>query len=202
MEKMSTTRPQMASETSEPTIAEEELIVRTLGGDHRAFSDLYQQHANYIFGLIGRLVGPVSERDDLLQDTFVRFHQALPRFRGDSTVRTFIARIAVNRAHDHLRQRRRRQQQVYAQFYAHQLDAYQAHNRDARSVVSERLLALRCLEKISIKKRVAFVLRVACGMSYGELAELLNINPDTARQRVVHARREIKRHLSRDGMSS
>ena len=186
-----------------PTATDSELVAQAMSGDNLAFSRLYNQHADYVFALLGRLVGPVPERDDLLQEVFVQLFRALTTFRGDSSVRTFISRIAVNRAHDHLRTRRRRRESLYDDLEAIPIaDAKSRGVRDASMVMSDRRTVLRCLERITPKKRVAFVLRVACEMSYGEIAELLEVKPDTARLRVSHARRELSRMLAKEGISS
>jgi RNA polymerase sigma-70 factor (ECF subfamily) len=55
-------------------------VNRAIDGDERAFAALYRAHADAAFRLLTRLVGPIAERDDLLQETFVRLHRVLPRF--------------------------------------------------------------------------------------------------------------------------
>ncbi len=177
-----------------------ELVAAACAGDSKAFGVIYNAHADYTFALIGRLVGPVNEREDLLQDVFVRFHHALPRFRGDSSVRTFIARIAVNRSHDHLRKRRRRREDLWVNL--EQAIGATVDGTEKANAACDTATVLRCLEEIRPKKRVAFVLRVVCEMSYGEIAELLDVKPDAARQRVGHARRELEALLAKEGVSA
>ena len=94
---------QRASEASD-----DELVRRVAAGDRAAFEAIYRRHATMVFGLLTRLVGPDRDREDLLQDTFVRLHPALARFRGDCALTSLIFQIGTRVAIDHLRRRSRR----------------------------------------------------------------------------------------------
>src|SRR5205823_544445 len=87
--------------------ADEALIAAARQGDGAAFARLFRRHADAVRTRITRLVGPVAERDDLVQKVFIAFHRALPTYRGDARLSTYLHRIAVNVAYDHLRGRRR-----------------------------------------------------------------------------------------------
>jgi DNA-directed RNA polymerase specialized sigma24 family protein len=77
-----------------PAMSEDRMLAAlAAAGDHEAFESIYRLHADRVFALLTRLIGPDREREDLLQDTFVRLHAALPRFRGDASLVTFIYSI-------------------------------------------------------------------------------------------------------------
>ena len=91
----------------EPETDDAALIAAARQGDGAAFARLFRSHADAVRTRVTRLVGPVAERDDLVQKVFIAFHRALPTYRGDARVSTYLHRIAVNTAYDHLRGRHR-----------------------------------------------------------------------------------------------
>src|SRR3982751_6578520 len=83
------------------------LIAAAREGDGAAFARLFRRHADAVRTRITHLVGPVAERDDLVQKVFIAFYRGLPSYRGDAKLSTYLHRVAVNTAYDHLRGRRR-----------------------------------------------------------------------------------------------
>src|SRR3972149_554400 len=75
---------------------ESALIEAARGGDPAAFTRIYRLHATAAFARLTRLLGPIAEREDLLQKTFLELHRALPPFRGDAAPPTFGRRIATH----------------------------------------------------------------------------------------------------------
>ena len=142
------------------------------------------------------MIGPGPDREDVLQQVFLELHRALPGFRGDASLSTFLYRIAINVACDHLRRRQRRP-------VAHDPDALdalidgglspeeRARKRDELRQVFE------LLERIKPDKRVAFVLCAIEGLSLDEAAELVGARADAVKQRVLHARRELIEMMER-----
>ena len=166
-----------------------ELAQLAAGGDHRAFAALYRAHAEAVHALLTRLVGPWPERDDLLQDTFVRFHRALPRYRGDASVATFLHAIAVRVAYEHLRTRAKRRQ------LADSLDDY-ATDALPPERWAEIAEVLEFLDRLTPEQRIAFVLREVLDYTYPEIARLVGCFETTARMRVAAADRVLD-HLRR-----
>ncbi len=96
-----------AGELADPAQLDGALARRAAAGDVAAFECLYRRHAGRVHGVIARLVGQVGARaEDLTQEAFVRAWQALPRFRFESAVSTWLHRLAVNTALMELRSRR------------------------------------------------------------------------------------------------
>ena len=152
--------------TIDPTVA------RARAGDRDAFAQLYHQHVDRVYARLTRLVGPVPERDDLLQQTFLQVHRGLPGFRGDAGVATFIHRIAVNVALDHLRARRRRPLDLDdAAVTAMAAAAPDPASRAASRQDLARVFAL--LGELTPEQRVAFVLIAIEGLTAREAGELL-----------------------------
>ena len=84
-----------------------ELAARCLAGDREAFEGLYRQHANRLYNLVYRMAGR-SEADDLLQDVFLQAFRKLGTYRADSSLGTWLYRLATNLCLDHLRSRQGR----------------------------------------------------------------------------------------------
>ena len=172
---------------------EHELVERSVNAEHAAFEEVYRRYAQRVFALLTRLIGPDREREDLLQDVFVRLHRALTRFRGDCSLLTLIYRITTCVAIDHMRRRR-------PIAFVDQLDEEidptltpieQATRRE------EIMNALSLLAQLKPKHRVAFVLREVMGLSHAEVAGIFDIHPAAARMRVATAKRALAKLAGR-----
>jgi RNA polymerase sigma-70 factor (ECF subfamily) len=184
----------------EPTPDLPELLDRACAGDQRAFALLYNANASKVYGLLTRLVGPVAEREDLLQEVFIRFHRALPSYRRDAALATFLHRIAVRVAYDHLR-RRGRQPKLSAQ-PVNEVAGSLPSAADGSAHREEVGEVLALLAQLKPKQRIALVLRVALDLSYPEIADLVGCRPATARMRVAAANRALDKLTARKRRSS
>jgi RNA polymerase sigma-70 factor (ECF subfamily) len=166
------------------------------GGDHAAYTALYQRYAGRVYARLTQLVGPTGDREDLLQQVFLELYRALPRFRADSSIGTFIHGIAVHVALDYLRRRRRRPQDFTAAELDELIDASPTpEDRARRRDELGQVLAL--LERIKPAKRIAFALVAIAGLSLDEAAALVEASTDVVKQRVLRARRELLAMLER-----
>ena len=176
--------------------SDEELVARAQRGDRQAFDDLYRRYADLVWGRLGRLIGPDPEREDLVQQIFLELFRGLSRFRGDASFRTFLYRVVVNTAADHLKRRKRRPQSVSIEEIA--LVPGGDDGPETRAEHRQRLsITLDLLDRIKPKKRIAFLLRVVEGLSLEEIAELCQASPATVAQRIRHAHLEIDRLVAR-----
>jgi len=168
-------------------------------GDRRAFADLYRRHLDSVYARLTRVVGPVPERDDLVQQIFLDLHRALPRFRGDAALATFLHRIALNVACEHLERRRRSRARSEA-LDDRQLETLIAPGASPEQRARQRQELCRLfdlLEQLSPKRRAAFVLVAVEGLPLEDAAALLNANPPAIKQRVLEARRELSEAMER-----
>jgi RNA polymerase sigma-70 factor (ECF subfamily) len=175
------------------------LVAAAAAGDRRAFADLYRRHLDPVYARLTRVMGPVPEREDLLQQIFLDVYRALPRFRGDASFSTFLHRIVLNVAFEHLA-RRRRGAARNESADPRQLEALIApgaspEQRARQREELRRLFAL--LEHLSPKRRTAFVLVAVECLPLEEAASLLDANPAAVKQRVLEARRELAVALDR-----
>lgn len=173
------------------------LVERILAGDERAFATLYRAHVDRVFGLLTRLLGPISEREDLVQQVFVDVYRALPGFRGEAAFSTFLYRIATRAAYDHLSRRQRWRTAAELDESCDELAADEPSPAERAQKRRELERAFELLARLKPKKRIAFVLVVVEGMSLREAAEVVGATPDAVKQRVLHARREIEQMEAR-----
>jgi RNA polymerase sigma-70 factor (ECF subfamily) len=168
---------------------EHALVRAAVAGDRGAFETIYVDHAAAMFALLTRLVGPDREREDLLQEVFVRLHATLPRFRGACSLRTFLYQLASRVAIDHLRRRRTPVDELDldGEIDPGATPAEQAQRRQ------DLIRAVALLARLRPKQRVAFVLHDVMGMTHDEVAVIVDAHPAATRMRVAAARRALAR---------
>jgi RNA polymerase sigma-70 factor, ECF subfamily len=173
------------------------LLERHLAGDRDAFAAIYRDHVAAVYRRLSRILGPVPEREDLVQEVFIALHRALPGFRGEAALATLIHRIAINRACEYLRRQARRPVMLVEAAY---FDDLRAPGRAPDLLHADRqhlTLVFECLARIKPKKRVAFLLRVVEGLSFEEIGALVDATPETVAKRVQYAQRELDARLAR-----
>jgi RNA polymerase sigma-70 factor (ECF subfamily) len=173
------------------------LLERHRDGDPGAFALIYARHADGVYRRLSRLLGPIAEREDLTQEVFLRLHQALPGFRGEAALATLIYRIVVNVACDHLRRRARR---PTVPLDADALAGLVADEPTPEATARRRqelARVLAALDRIKPKKRIALLLRTVEGLTFEEIAEVVDATPDAAAKRYQHGLRELLALLAR-----
>ena len=178
-----------------------ELVARVRNGDSRAFDLLVRKYQHKIIGLISRYVHDWAECEDVAQETFIRAYRAIGSFRGDSAFYTWLYKIAVNTAKNHLVAMRRRPP-------AEDIDADTAVQFDsgtrlrddatpehelARHEIEQTVFAT--VEKLPEELRDAITLREVDGLSYEEIAERMGCPIGTVRSRIFRAREAIDEKL-------
>ena len=191
--------PSGAGSLARPVLhSDEDLVRRALGGDRQSFDDLYRRHVDMVWRRVGRLIGPDPEREDLVQQIFFEVFQGLARFRGEAAFRTFLHRVVINTAFDHLKRRGRRPRPAAPEVIDLVIDP--AASPEERAEERQRLAATSALlDRIKAKKRIAFVLRVVEGLSLEEIGILVGARPAAVAQRVRHAHLELEALLERQG---
>src|SRR5262245_20025131 len=174
------------------------LIQRCASGDELAFAELVAEHQRMVVQLAINLLGDREEAMDLSQEVFLRVFRTIHRFRGQSSLRTWIYRIAVNQARNRHRfwRRRHRADQV-------SLDAHVAAHGEflcrgdagPDRVLAQKELALRlhrALAGLPFDQRTVVVLREIDGLSYEEMAFSLGVAVGTVKSRLTRARQALR----------
>lgn len=173
-----------------PGAGDEALALAATRGDHRAFRALYLRHRHYVLLSVTKVVGAGPDREDVIQEVFLQLHRALPRFRSESRLSTFLRRIAMNVAIDHVRKRCRHPCVDGGDALDTAVDARQ--DPEQHSSARQQLQSLlHQLEGIAPDKRRALMLVAVAGFSLNDAAVQMGTNADRVKQRVVRARREL-----------
>jgi len=182
---------------------DQELVERVQQGDKRAFDLLVQKYQHKIVKLISRYVRDPDESLDVAQETFIKAYRALANFRGESAFYTWLYRISINTAKNHLVALGRRPPDT-------DIDAADAVQLDMESSMYLREsdtpehMALkdeiertifRAIEELPEDLRTAITLRELEGLSYEEIAEAMNCPIGTVRSRIFRAREAIDTKL-------
>jgi RNA polymerase sigma-70 factor, ECF subfamily len=187
---------------SEVGTGEAALIQRCAAGEQEACAELVSSHERMVFQLALHLMGDRDEALDLSQEVFLRVFRTLHTFRGQSALRTWIYRIAINQARNRQRwwRRRRRSDQVQLEHHVQDHgelrqpgDGDAPDRAFARQEMAKRLWA--ALDELPFDQRTVIVLREIDGMSYDEIAESLNVAVGTVKSRLTRARQTLRREL-------
>jgi RNA polymerase sigma-70 factor (ECF subfamily) len=166
------------------------LIARTCRGDQAAFGELVEQNREAVLRVCFRLLGSLEDAKDAAQEAFLQAYLGQDRFREGSRFSTWLYRIAVNRCLNVLRRRGPRGEPLD--------EALPDPRPTPDRVYAQRELGWRigrALEKLSPEVRAAVVLRDALGLSYSEIAEILDVPLGTVKSRISTARWTLRRYL-------
>lgn len=179
-----------------------ELVARVQRGDKRAFDLLVRKYQQRIMALISRYIRNRSEIADVAQEAFIKAYRALPNFRGDSQFYTWLYRIAINSAKNYLAAQSRRPQTANVDGLEPEQLADLAGQTDNAS--PERLLLTAELKRVIDEAiadlpeelRTALLLREFDGLSYEEIAEVMECPIGTVRSRIFRARDAVDRRVA------
>lgn len=165
----------------EPTIEVDEaaLLARARAGESEAMDTLVRLHIDDVFAVALRVLGQRDLAQDAAQDAMVSALRSLDRFRGESSFRTWLLRIAVNAARTVGRRRTRRREVSIEAASDYPSDSMDPATRAAVHDLAGRASAM--LGKLPEKQRMAVSLRVQQGLSYHEIANVLDCSPGAAR---------------------
>ena len=180
---------------------DQQLVDKVLSGDKNAFNLLVLRYQHRVAALIGRFIQDPLEVEDVSQETFIKAYRALSLFRGDSAFYTWLYRIAVNTAKNHLVSRNRRPP-------ASDIEVDEAEGSEIGFVLREienpesRLAADKlkqaiksAIEDLPEDLRTALTLREFSGLSYEDITEVMDCPVGTVRSRIFRAREAIDKKI-------
>lgn len=172
----------------------EELVSRCQAGNRAAFNELFSRHRGDVARLVQRLLGGHGDIDDTVQEVFLQVHRSLKDFRFGSRFSTWLYRVTVNVVLMQRRAARSRPKLVEAPEGLVPEDA--SLSPEEQTARRRRVTAFyRLLDRLSEKKRVAYVLHELEGMSPSEIAQAVGAPVLTVRTRLFYARRELAEML-------
>jgi RNA polymerase sigma-70 factor, ECF subfamily len=181
---------------------ESALVQRCAAGDEAACTELVGEHQRMVIQLAMNLLGDRDEALDLSQEVFLRVFRTIHRFRGQSSLRTWIYRIAVNQArnrHRFWRRRHRADQVSLDEHLATHGEFVSEGDATPERVLAQKELAARlqaALDRLPFDQRTAIVLREIDGLSYEEIAFSLGLAIGTVKSRLTRARQALRLELN------
>ncbi|MCY3019202.1 MAG: sigma-70 family RNA polymerase sigma factor [Planctomycetota bacterium] len=181
---------------SGPALSDLEILRRAQEGDDAAFEELVNRYGKELYGLALYLTGQDSDAEDVVQETFLGAYERLGAFEARSSVRTWLSRILMNQAARHHRsQRVRSSVQPLRLSEASQALLEGAATASPAAVSELRMDILEVLQALRPEHRAVVVLRELDGMSYRQIADVLDVPAGTVESRLFRARQELKEHL-------
>jgi RNA polymerase sigma-70 factor (ECF subfamily) len=184
---------------------EASLVQRCASGDDVACAELVGEHQRMVVQLAMNLLGDTDEALDLSQEVFLRVFRTIHRFRGQSSLRTWIYRIAVNQArnrHRFWRRHHRNDQVSLDEHVAIHGEMFGGDEMTPDRVLAQKELATRlqrALDRLPFDQRTAIVLREIDGLSYEEIAYSLGVAMGTVKSRLTRARQTLRAELREAG---
>ena len=181
---------------------DQQLVDQVMAGNKNAFNLLVMRYQHRVAALIARFVKDPREVEDVAQEAFLKAYRALPLFRGDSAFYTWLYRIAVNTAKNYLVARSRRPP-------AQDLEIDEVEPTETGSVLREiespegslstselKVAVEAALDSLPEELKTAFILREFSGLSYEDIAEVMDCPVGTVRSRIFRAREAIDHKIT------
>ncbi|GHC20723.1 RNA polymerase sigma factor RpoE [Aidingimonas halophila] len=180
---------------------DQQLVERAQQGDNRAFDLLVKKYQHKIIALVGRYVHDPSEVNDVTQEAFIKAYRALGKFRSESAFYTWMYRIAINTAKNHLVSRGRRPPGsdldiVDAEVVDHSgrlSDLETPESAIARDQLESAVF--EAIEQLPEDLRTAITLRELDGLSYEDIAQIMQCPVGTVRSRIFRAREAVDKYI-------
>ena len=181
---------------------DQQLVERVQRGDKQAFGLLVAKYQRKLARLLSRLIRDPAEVEDVAQETFIKAYRALPSFRGDSAFYTWLYRIGINTAKNFLVSQGRRAPTT-TDFDSEEAETFEDGDQLRDINTPERLMMTRqigdtvnaAMEALPEELKTAIVLREIEGLSYEEIATIMDCPIGTVRSRIVRAREAISEKL-------
>jgi RNA polymerase sigma-70 factor (ECF subfamily) len=178
-----------------------DLVKRVQAGDTGAFDILVQKYQHKVINLVGRFVSDQAECQDITQDAFIKAFRAIHSFRGDSQFYTWLYRIAANTAKNYLASRARKSPNYTvdvddAEHFEGESGLKEYANPENLLLTDEiRATIFGAIEKLPDDLKSAITLREIDGLSYEEIADVMDCPIGTVRSRIFRAREVIDKEL-------
>jgi RNA polymerase sigma-70 factor (ECF subfamily) len=183
----------------------DQLLVRQLcAGEEAAYETLIERFERPVYNLVSRLMDDPTEAADVVQEVFLKVFRNIGHFRGDSSLKTWVYRIAVNESRNHRRWFGRHRKQEVA------IDLAPGEGSGSAEWLTDpglsplelaleheqHELILKCLSEVNPNYRAALVLREIEGLNYDEIADILEISLGTVKSRILRGREALRQRLA------
>jgi RNA polymerase sigma factor (sigma-70 family) len=167
----------------------ENILRQAQQGDLRSFEEIYKATGGFVYNVALRIVGNREDAQEVTQDVFLVLHQKLGGFRFESSFKTWVYRITVNRAINFAKRASKEKRVEYREELDTRSEAADI-TKEIDKAASEKLIR-ELLSSINPGQRACVILREMQGLSYGQIAETLHVNINTVRSRLKRARNKM-----------
>lgn len=176
---------------------EASLVERHRQGDAEAFAEIYQQFESMVYNLALRMSGNRADAEDISQETFLRAYRHLKKFKGKSSLKTWVFRIALNCSNTRLKRRGRRWARTVDDAESKLENAVdEGRSPEETAVSTDFSETVRAgLAELPIAYREAVLLRDFEELNYAEIAEVLGVRIGTVRSRIARGRNLLRKRL-------
>jgi RNA polymerase sigma-70 factor (ECF subfamily) len=185
-----------ASDSSLDEKSDDVLITLFQSGEEEVFRILVERYTQRVRNLIYSIFNEASLVDDIAQEVFIRVYEALPRFRFESSFYTWLYRITVNKSRDELRKRKTRKFFSLHSMLDASSDELQSKIRVFPEDGSAKELVNKGLQQLPEKFRIPIILKDIDGLSYEEMAEIMQCEVGTVKSRLSRARSMLRNILA------
>lgn len=181
-------------------IQEYKLIEASLAGDVSSFETLVQTYQSHIYNIARRYFDQ-EDAEDMTQEILIKLYLGLSSFRQESSFKTFVYSVAINRCHDELRRRQLRKSVLSAVTIDEGLEVSdKSFNPEHVFEANERRERIEeAIKQLPEQNRQAIILREIMGYSYDEISEMENCPVGTVKSRIKRGREHLKQYLDEGG---
>ena len=179
----------------------EELVRAASGGSGEAFEDLVRLYENKVYTLAARMCGSQEDAGDIAQEAFLSAWRGLPSFRGEAEFVTWLYRLTANAAIDHMRRMKKQRGEMSLDDEELRLTAVDDTPSPQEFAEGEELrqAVAAGMNRLSEDHRQVLVLREMQELSYGEIAQVLEVDLGTVKSRISRARKALRKILLENG---
>ncbi|MBZ5552461.1 MAG: sigma-70 family RNA polymerase sigma factor [Acidobacteriia bacterium] len=191
-------------------MTDEALVKRTVRGDTHAYDELVVRWQRVIYNLVYRMLGKEHEAEEVCQDAFTAAYLNLKNFRREAKFSSWLYRIAINLSTSHLRKRQRtawesldemREKGTMADLEAVQWNVGPRPSIEDHAIEQDRARRVRgAMDHLPPDCRIVLILKEYHGLTFKEIAEVLNVPTSTVKTRMYAGLSEMKKRLAREGL--
>jgi len=176
------------------SVDDSELVQQAKAGDLKAFEEIVKRHETKIAGVVIGMVGYSQAAEDIGQEVFIRFYKYLKKFREDSSLGTYLTRIAINLSLNELKSRKRRR--LFFSDDENEMNNISVTPNESQEAGEERRLLQKAIDSLEPKFKSTLVLRLIEGYSTEETAQYLGIPLGTVLSRLARAQKKLREYLA------
>ena len=170
--------------------SDKQLIQRCLNGEVSAFRQLYDQHKEGLFNVAIRIHHNFQDAEDALQETFVKIYKALPGFKGECKLSTWIYKILLNTCFSSLKQKKSSAERIFKLSKDELANSTEQDENPINNLILEQEIA-----SLPVGYRSVFVLHEVEGFSHEEIADMLEITIGTSKSQLFKAKKMLRLRL-------